>query len=236
MTVQNPLLNRLRDLIANGTYREGDRLPPERQLAERLKVSRTALRGALSVLEAEGRVWRRVGQGTFIGHRAPRSIGDLAQLAADMSPEAVIEARMAFEATAVRYAAQRAASSDIQRMHDYVARGERATEHASYDLWDLRFHACLVEAGQNPVLRASYEVITSIWQQVTWGMAAQRGHLAAERHRILTRQHRMILEAVEVRDSDRAENLVIEHWRTARAGLLQDPLVKKPRGLPPEAG
>src|SRR5690554_108931 len=135
MGSENPLLNSLRELIANGAYRDGDKLPSERQLAADLGASRNALRAAFQVLEAEGKVWRGVGQGTFIGQRTPRSVDELVKLSSDMDPGTVLEARMAFEAMAVRYAAQRAASSDVQLLHEYVAKAERSLELANYELW-----------------------------------------------------------------------------------------------------
>ncbi len=227
METESPLLTRLRELIANGGYRDGDKLPSERQLALDLGASRNALRAAFKILEAEGQIWRGVGQGTFIGVRAPRSVDELVRLSSDMDPGTVLEARMAFEAMAARYAAQRAASSDVQQLHEYIIKAERATEPSNYDLWDLRYHTAFVEAAHNPVLRLCYDVITGIWREVNWGIAAQRRNLSAERQILLARQHRMILEAIEVRDSDRAENHVIEHWQTIRSALLPDPIVKR---------
>ncbi|WP_207907826.1 FadR/GntR family transcriptional regulator [Ancylobacter aquaticus] len=60
--------------IETGRYPLHTRLPPERQLAEMLRVSRASLREALQLLENDGRIWRRVGVGTFVGG-SPRSVG-----------------------------------------------------------------------------------------------------------------------------------------------------------------
>src|SRR5215212_3324719 len=66
-------VRQLSDLLASAPYPLHSRLPPERQLAEKLNLPRSKLREALQLLEDEGRIWRRVGMGTFVGGR-PRSI------------------------------------------------------------------------------------------------------------------------------------------------------------------
>lgn len=63
------LEQRLRDLIDNAGYRHNDRVPPERELCKTLGTTRNQLRKALAGLEAQGRVWRHVGRGTFVGAR-----------------------------------------------------------------------------------------------------------------------------------------------------------------------
>ena len=66
----NFALGRLRALLDDSSFDAGQRLPPERELAARIGIGRRALRRALEVLEAEGRIWRHQGKGTFLGSRA----------------------------------------------------------------------------------------------------------------------------------------------------------------------
>src|SRR5690554_4674838 len=88
------VLGKLRRLVDGDEYEEGDKLPAERELAERFQVSRRALKNAFGVLEAEGKVWRGVGQGTFVGRRTMKPLADLASLARTSNPVAVLEARL----------------------------------------------------------------------------------------------------------------------------------------------
>ncbi|MDO7560649.1 MAG: GntR family transcriptional regulator, partial [Paracoccaceae bacterium] len=60
----------LRNFILDGGYVRGDRLPAERELTERLGLTRSSLRKALDVLENEGALWRHVGKGTFVSQEA----------------------------------------------------------------------------------------------------------------------------------------------------------------------
>ena len=95
-------LSRIRAWLGSSQLREGARLPPERTLASSLGLSRAELRKALLVLEAEGRLERKVGRGTFLANqRVPRSGkgsgGDIAALAERTGPHEAMIARLAFE-------------------------------------------------------------------------------------------------------------------------------------------
>ena len=66
----------VRNWLAGGRYRQGDRLPPENEVAAMLAVSRGTLRSALERLEESGEIIRRQGSGTFVGHLAGPSAFD----------------------------------------------------------------------------------------------------------------------------------------------------------------
>ena len=88
-------LRHMRTLIERGRFQ--GRLPPERELAVELQVGRSTLRKALEVLEAEGQIWRHVGQGTFVGRRpAPGQTGPLLNLG-KVSPKELLDARLILE-------------------------------------------------------------------------------------------------------------------------------------------
>ena len=69
LAVEGGVVQRLRNLLGKSGQSDTGRLPPERQLSEALGISRTELRKALGVLEAEDQLWRHVGKGTFFGSR-----------------------------------------------------------------------------------------------------------------------------------------------------------------------
>jgi len=215
-------LARLRRLIHEEGYRDGDKLPPERQLAEELRVSRRTLRNAFAVLEAEGRVWRGVGQGTFVGRREPRVVSDLTTVADSSNPVTVVEARLSLEPVIARFAAQRATSTHLATVKRCAEETGRARTFEAFDEWDERFHRAIVAAADNGVFRAMHELLLNVWTNVAWGQVRTR-YFSAEWQRIYARQHRVIAEAIENRDVDRAENLMLEHWQTLRSNLVYDP-------------
>ncbi len=216
-------LQKLRHLIERSDFREGDKLPPERTLSKELGVSRRLLRNAFAVLESEGKIWRGVGQGTFVGTKSPKDVGDLVTLAQASNPVAVIEARLALEPICARFAAQRATSEHLSLLKRCAEESGRARSFAEFDRWDERFHRTIVDATGNNVFQAMHSVIRSVWSEISWGDARTR-NFTAEWHRIYARQHRVIGEAIENRDLVRAENLTLEHWQTMRANLTRDPV------------
>jgi len=223
------VLGELRRLVDGDEYAEGDKLPAERELAERYQVSRRVLKNAFAVLEAEGKVWRGVGQGTFVGRRAPKPFADLTALARSSNPVAVLEARLSFEPAVARFAGQRATSIHLQELQECLGKAISAKDSEDFMRWDERFHELLVISAQNTVFDAIYSVINGVWSRLSWGSRLEQAH-TQEWKRIYMRQHRAILEAVEGRDLDRAEILVLEHWQTMRSNLVGDPVRDYPRG------
>ncbi len=223
------VLEELRQLVEGSEYLEGDKLPPERELAERFKVSRRIIQGAFAVLESEGKVWRGVGKGTFVGRRSRKPFADLASLARTSNPVAVLEARLSFEPAVARYACLRATSGHIQDMQETLGRAISAKDNEDFLRWDERFHELLVISAQNTLFDAIYSVLNGVWSRLSWGSRVE-GAYTQEWKRIYMRQHRSILEAVEGRDLDRAEILVLEHWQTMRSNLVGDAARNHPRG------
>ncbi len=224
------VLRRLRRLLRDGGYVEGAKLPGERDLAESLGVSRRAIQRAFAVLEAEGKVWRGVGQGTFVGRRSLKGSSSLSTLARSSSPAAVLEARLTFEPTVARFAAQRATAGHVEQMQEATEKALGARSVEEFQLWDERFHELLVAACQNPVFEAIQSVLSGAWSGIAWGNAAEAAYTKVWRL-AYSRQHRSILESLENRDLDRVENLVLEHWQTMRMNLLTDPLGERSRRL-----
>src|SRR6266478_733908 len=103
----------LAQYLSSDRYPLHSRLPPERQLCELLQVSRTVLRNGLEELEREGRIWRHVGKGTFVGGR-PQSVQSCAEaLGADTTLSELLEARTLIEPQAAHLAALRSEPSDL---------------------------------------------------------------------------------------------------------------------------
>ena len=95
----------LRTFIATGSFRPGDRLPPERELTVMLDMSRNTLRGALDALEREGAIWRHVGKGTFVAaHGDSADTGSLAELTRQVTPVRLMRARLSLEPAIAREA------------------------------------------------------------------------------------------------------------------------------------
>ncbi len=113
----------LQRAIETGAYSEGDRLPPERQLATCFNAARSTVRRALDQLEKAGLVSRRLGSGTFVG--ATASAGHRsADLANGTSPLQLIEARLAVEPFTTRLAVLHATRRNLDDMEVVLAHAE----------------------------------------------------------------------------------------------------------------
>jgi len=143
-------------LIRQRVYKAGDRLPPERELAEQLQVSRPTLREALRVLELTGIVESRHGGGTFIQDMS--SVGIVSPLAMVLEATGDIvgdlwEARIIFEPAIAARAAIRATSDDIEHLERLVATLEQSIEAGEPDevtvQIDRDFHIALAPTSGN---------------------------------------------------------------------------------------
>src|SRR5258708_16800878 len=115
------------------------RLPPERELAKKFRVSRAELRKVLAVLEAEGQIQRHVGKGTFVVHPPTDSRPDSEDIAARTSPLAAMQARTAVEPELARLAALNATSAQFIEMRKLCSEMRRAPTWDAYAELDWRF-------------------------------------------------------------------------------------------------
>jgi DNA-binding FadR family transcriptional regulator len=213
------IVEQIRTLIRGEQLRPGDRLPSERDLGERMGVSRVTVREALRVLEAGGLVEIRVGArgGAFVTTPTSAKIGgDLADLIS-LSPltgTEVTEARQVFELGIVPMAVERATEQDVAELREMVKQHQSALKAGEYGMpmsaaFHVRVAACthnaaiemLVHSFHGPLLMSLREA------QVT---APQMGHRG-------TTEHRDFVEALAARDALRAQDIMRAHLqRTAR--------------------
>jgi len=170
-------LDRLRAFL--GEVPLDGRLPPERDLAVTLGVSRAELRKALSALERDGVLWRHVGKGTFLGSRPIDTVADVAAMTRRTNPSEVMQARLALEPEIVRLAALNATAADVAEMRNCIARTHQAETWRQYEAWDNRLHRTIGEAAQNGLLLGLLDTLNAVRRAVTSG-APPAGAAAAE--------------------------------------------------------
>jgi DNA-binding FadR family transcriptional regulator len=208
-------LERVRVFIAEGGYSPGDRLPPERQLIEELGVGRAALRRALDQLERSGAIWRHVGKGTFIAG-GEEDVGDLAR---QMTPMRMMQARLCIEPALAREAAIHATAEAMARLGRVVDRSENASSWAEYEAQDDAFHRAVAEAGDNALLVALFDQLNRVRRAVTWGSVSRRTSKPPDDHSSFE-EHRRIVSAIASRDADAAWMAMREHLKSVSARLF----------------
>lgn len=149
-------------LIRRGEYRPGERLPPERDLARQLEVSRPSVREALIALEVEGYVEVRVGSGVYVTQRRPPARRHDA-LAGDTGPFELIAARRLLESECAALAARRATPAQIRRMQAALDAMERDRRRDVMPIEnDRRFHLEIADACGNSALALT---VGTLWEQ-----------------------------------------------------------------------
>jgi GntR family transcriptional regulator, transcriptional repressor for pyruvate dehydrogenase complex len=216
------VVRHLEAMIECGDLKPGDRLPPERELAQRLGVSRPSVRAGLRSLVALGVVESRHGAGSFITAGPPRlSTGPLSLMAAlhGFTRDEMFEARLVLEVGAAGLAAERAQGDDLAAMSEEVA-GMFASlgDPHSFLLHDVRFHRAIAVASHNPVLAALVEMVSTF--------NYERRRLTVERSRDLKEAadlHRRVYAAVRDHDVERARLEMTQHLdRARRAQAVED--------------
>src|SRR5215831_9046662 len=221
---------RLAELILSGARQAGQgpgsRLPTERQLAADLGVTRSSVRHALAMLEAQGRISREVGRGTFLRDTpqtggdvlagdslagpapAGRSLAGPAPAAgqapgADFAPADVMTVRRLLEPPAMSLVVAWATAADLAEMDRCLAAGDRAASYEEFESWDLALHRCIMAASHSPLLAALYQAIETARHGQVWGDLKRRS--ASPEHREQYQgDHRAIVGALQARDSARA--------------------------------
>jgi GntR family transcriptional regulator, transcriptional repressor for pyruvate dehydrogenase complex len=204
------LVERLRAHVAEARLRTGDRLPPERELAERLGVSRASIKQAILVLEVQGLVEVRHGGGTYLRR------DDLAVEPVDALLDRkrrlpdVLEAREALEVKLAELAAERRSDNDIAAMDAALAEmGRAVTAGELGDEGDRRFHESVAAAAHNPIL-------VSFMRQIAPQVAESRVESLRQPGRPARSlaQHERIAAAIRAGDPRRAAAAMRRHVAT----------------------
>jgi DNA-binding FadR family transcriptional regulator len=163
LTTFQETVERLGTAIRLGLLEPGARLPPERELAEQLGISRSTLRQALTTLMQSGHLHSLRGRsgGTFVSEAPPLSDGD-GRLRADWHD--VLDQRVAIECGAALLAAERSGTVALAQMDDVIEQMDHPPDFDAYRRADVRFHIALAEATGTPRLIAE---MTEVQGEVT---------------------------------------------------------------------
>jgi DNA-binding FadR family transcriptional regulator len=209
------ILSRFED----AAFAPGGRLPNERSLAAALGVSRTLLRHALTVLEAEGRISREIGRGTFLKPRTTGS-GMAGQSVTEVGPADVMAARRLIEPQVLPLVVAWATQRDFDEMRRCLEGGSRAQDAAEFEVWDFALHHAIVAASRNQLLVAMYDVVERARKGEIWGNMKLRAD-SPERRLAYQAEHVRLVEALLTRDTGEALAAMESHLEHVQANLLE---------------
>ena len=213
---------RLRDFIlqgiAVGSLPPGERLPTEREFVERFAVARSAVRRTLAALEAEGRIARFVGRGTFVID--PLQAGK-SEAPLDASPADLMEARLLIEPALAELVVRQASSVDLERMEGCLMRSEAAATVEAFETEDNALHEAIVAATHNQFLIGIYERVALLRRRAEWGKLKERS-MTLQRRLAYQREHRLIVAALKARDPAAARAAVLDHLRHVCRNMFEE--------------
>ncbi len=210
------IVQQIEQRILHGDLKIGERLPPERELAEQFGVSRTAVREAVKALRQKGLVEIQPGRGTFITNGASQVVRDsfcLLMGIGGMDGSAnLVEVREIIEPEIAALAAARANEDHIAAMREAVATMDAALQDPDRFIEaDLEFHLALAEATHNALIPTLIDSIVDLLRvQRARILRVEGGPQRGQVH------HKRILNAVVKRDSEAARKAMRAHLRQVR--------------------
>lgn len=199
----------------------GGRLPTERDLAASSGQSRAAVRRALGLLEADGRIVRHVGRGTFLAPGAGPA-GAVAAVGAEAtSPAEIMAVRLLIEPQMMPLAVVAATSADFAEIERCLAKGDEADSYEDFEAWDAALHRAFAAATHNSLLASVMRMVNEARDQPLWGTLKRRSS-TPERRDAYRCDHRAIAEALAERHAEAAAEAMRQHLLRVRANILGD--------------
>jgi GntR family transcriptional repressor for pyruvate dehydrogenase complex len=223
------VVSHIQKLIETGVLKAGNKMPPEREFATQLKISRASLRAGIGYLAAMGVLKVRHGVGTFVAEEAPAVHSSSMHLLSALhgfKPKQMFEARLVLEGGLAAMAAER--GGDLH----FAIMAEEVTEmFATFDdpqeylIHDVRFHRAIAEAAGNPILAVLMETVVSAMYDDRRRTVEQASDL-----RQSAEMHRTIYRAIRAKDAAAARNAMEQHLRLAESAQVSEPAPRSHNG------
>ena len=211
MAVTDEAIFKIKEMILSGEIGPGDRLPPEKELSERLGLSRSSMREAVKALEVIRVLDVRRGDGTYVTSLEPRllleALSFVVDLHADSSILELFAVRRILEPAAVALAAAKIDAAAIAELRAQIRSVSDSTSVEGLVAHDLEFHGAIVAAAGNAYLASLVDSLSSntvrarIWRGLTQEHAVAR----------TLAEHESIVDALERGDTELAQALTVVH-------------------------
>jgi GntR family transcriptional repressor for pyruvate dehydrogenase complex len=213
----------LRDEITGGQYALGDVLPSEQVIAERLGVSRTVLREAVSRLKVEGILSSKQGRGLLVLNNRRSSVLRMVPASEHDVEEvlAIVELRIGFEIEAAAFASQRRQESDLEEMRDALAQMRQAIASGEVLIGveaDLRFHGAIARATRNHNYVSFFDFLSDLYRRNLL-VSRSKSAKTKSRSKYAQAEHEAIFLAIEKGDAQAARVAARVHVENTAARL-----------------
>ena len=219
--LSDQIVRQLENLILNKELKLGDALPPERELAERLGVSRNILREAISTMIQKGLLEVRQGAGTYVASPSAELLSDSLTFFVHLNDSGfydLLEARLALEVEIAELAARRCTDEDMRLITERYTELEAVVDDPErYVEADIQFHAALAQAARNEVLQLLLDFIRGATRENIRVLVEQHTQAVGD----AMDYHHRILKSILQRSPEEARNAMREHLESVRRGLKE---------------
>ncbi|OCG42236.1 transcriptional regulator [Gilliamella sp. Fer2-1] len=216
--------NELKFLLKNGTYKIGDRLPPERDIAETFSVSRTVVREALIMLELENLITVKKGSGVYVIGLPDATLSEQNKQIEenDFGPFELLQARQLIESNIAAFAASQIVKTDVVKLRAILEQERQILQNNILDDYsaDEMFHITIAKATKNAVLE---DLLNDLWKKRNaskmWDQLHNRIIDNSYRKKWLD-DHEKILQALQVKDAKAARQAMWQHLENVKQTLM----------------
>lgn len=222
-TLRNEVAEHIKGLVKNGQLKPGERLPTEREMAQKFGVSRTVIRDAVKTLVGVGILEVKHGVGIFVGIMNSNTVArQLSSLLINENDtiENLFGVRMVLETAAAGWAAEKKTHSDLPRIFNFIKESKRllieSNDLESYWLHDHNFHLLVAELSANPVAVRLMENLLDLLQETRHLSIAIPG-----RNNLSVEEHIKILEAILQGQAETARLMMQGHLDSVLKSIKQ---------------
>lgn len=222
--VYEEIVEQVIGMITQGKINPGDKLLPERELAERLQVGRSAVREAYRALEALGVLEIKPGEGTFVREISNKPMTDIMSWAVVTGKDTLfelLELRKIIETGAAALAATRRTEEDLTIIRTWIDRMKYDIENGNLgDTSDVKFHYAITSAAHNSLLSRLMDSISETMKK-EMKVVREKLHQTSETPGKIYNQHEIIYEAIAKGDEQAARLAMLDHLSRAEKGLKE---------------
>lgn len=214
-------IEQIMDLVKRSELKPGDKLPPERELAEKLSISRNSLREAFRVLESRGLIKSKAGGGRYVREIRKNGYSNTENIILSLEKSSILElleAREIFEVKIAKIAAQRATIEDTELIEQVLNKmnQEEELKDKKKTESDTEFHLAIARASHNfvfvNIIKLHLDLLRDT-REKTWQMPGRR----EKQHQ----EHQAIWQAIKGHDTKKAGEAMLKHLRNVREILVK---------------
>jgi GntR family transcriptional repressor for pyruvate dehydrogenase complex len=219
IVIARQAFDRIRSLVLSGQLKPGDALPPERNLALQLGVSRSSLREAIRALTIMNVLETHHGSGTFVTSMDPSLLIEPIEFMFDVPGAAMLylfETRQVIESNAARLAATRITDEELDEIDRLMSEAEQhLDEPMTFLSYDFSIHSAIITATKNPILikiaSSMARLSMESRKRTTW-LPSVRSHAHDD--------HKILASHLRAHDADAAQQAMEQHLAAVRTGYL----------------